>query len=706
MNKREQARKERIDFVLSHSHVGDLMPTLEYLKKREAKVNLLYQWNVRYAMSVVDPAYLPALGWEDVSGKRELRWKLMRSKRKGTFYLSLGADRRWQYLGRHANGSPDDLVSPLKEYGKGMLEEHLLPAIQELPPQTLAEEEAMLHRLCPRLTNARGKGIDISRTSLGSLWERIIRYHWKENAGERGMGLVFSMLRHKPVSINMCLFLAICGDLYSVDAWRTLACRTMLEYIPDGCLCTQFQTPAGILHDMGCHLAAFHCFNINWLYTPRQPWYYAPLTYLDYAEAAIAELVAQKKWKALPAVLKAAEFYIAERKDVWENRVDNISYAKGLLAAKAQDFPTAIQMFDLALQRLPSPAFKEKERLLRQCVQAARECQERKRGFTRHKAWFAILLEYYPWIPWHHVMPGEELPSLMEYPCHERHWEAVLGRPVTEEDFQEVREHLEDSGPSIPAQSLKIRRGNGVASLEVHPMAEHVTAREAEIIGLVKVLDSGSFSPAQQRRDITLVPLPNACYASSLGRSVSKLSYDPRRLEGVFTLPLPSGTVEFYGIPSSHLSFGFAAPMCRVVLSAIGYALAPLGGDGIPAGDARGGEVMEHVDGGRRLLRRHVAGWRDDVQFVAQIQKARKIKFLGGSCWQLLLSFGKRVCHLKLPLLMHVSRVQKGYTPKQGDVVHGTAWLQGFFRKRLPWEEEEVCPAQESNSRDGQGGEL
>ena len=147
-------------------------------------------------------------------------------------------------------------------------------------------------------------------------------------------------------------------------------------------------------------------------------------------------------------------------------------------------------------------------------------------------------------------------------------------------------------------------------------------------------------------------------------------------MECLFTLELPKGDVEFYMIPE-YTSDWYSAPECDIALSAIGYNLQPLVQTTISVTEPDGKLVDVHIDNSLRALTRSAYGGRDDVEFVAQIQKVKKVKFLNTSLWLLTLSFDERVYNLRLPMLINCSNVQKGYIPKIGDVVNGVAWLQG-----------------------------
>ena len=129
MNKREQARKERIDFVLSHSHVGDLCSTIDFLKVQENAANGLYELNIQYAMAFVKSALLSALGWREVActDHGERLWKLP-CTRTDSIYLSLTSDNRWQFLGDNAQFLQCDWMSPITKKIMQFLEKHLLLA--------------------------------------------------------------------------------------------------------------------------------------------------------------------------------------------------------------------------------------------------------------------------------------------------------------------------------------------------------------------------------------------------------------------------------------------------------------------------------------------------------------------------------------------------------------------------------------------------
>lgn len=687
MNKREQARKERIDFVLSHRHVGDLSSTIDFLKAQENAANGLYELNIQYAMAFVKSELLSALGWREVActDHGERLWELPRT-RADSIYLSLTSDSRWQFLGDNEQFPQCDWLSPLTKKRMQFLEKHLLSAIDALPPQSLAEEEIMLRQICPRLTTATGKVIDISKEKIHYVWERMVRY-WQDHNDNTGVAIVFSMLRHKEELSgkidSIAPFLATCGRTHSVAVWCAIGCRTMLEYTPDGCICTQYSWLANILREMRCHLAAFYCININWLYTPQRSWY-TERSYLEYAQAAIADILAQKNKDDLQAVLQAADFYIAERKDVSKEECVTISYVKGLIAAKDKDFATAVHMFELACQHLP-PATEDEYydshkgmRLqLKQCLKAAEDSLKKKRGFTKYKTMFDNSLEYFPQIPWYHVMNGSELPSSMDYPGHGAHWEAVLGHPVQAKHIESFASMLTAQEISDSEASFEVRHGNGYISAEVHPLALPSQPKEAQILALVKLVNNYSFaSPPEARELLAFIPAVAFSATNLLKQSVSKLSYDPKNMECLFTLELPAGDVEFYMIPE-YTSYWYSAPECDIALSAIGYNLQPLVQTTISVTAPDGKLIDVHIDNSLRVLTRSASGERDDVEFVAQIRNVKKLNFLDTSLWLLTLSFDERAYNLRLPILINCANVQKGYIPKTGDVVNGVAWLQG-----------------------------
>ncbi len=290
---------------------------------------------------------------------------------------------------------------------------------------------------------------------------------------------------------------------------------------------------------------------------------------------------------------------------------------------------------------------------------------------------FELALEYFPHIPWYHIVKGDKLPTPMDYPGHGEHLSAVLGRPVQREDVEALTSLLKQQDTSKPEASFEIFHGNGDISLEVHPLALPSRPEGAQILALVRNdwCDSILASKAAPRL-LAVFPAVKASLTTLLEKPVSKLSYDAKNMECLLTLNLPMGEVEFYMIPACVEEY-FPASEFSIALSAIGYYLEPLVPRTIPARNPDGEKIDLYINESLRVLTRSVSGMRDDVEFVAQIQSVKKIQFLNTALWLIVLAFDERAYDLRLPLLVNCNNVQKGYLPKKGDVVSGVAWLQG-----------------------------
>lgn len=699
MDKRSEARQKRINEVLEHKNIVDLSEDLCRLHEIESKVNSFYSLNLRYAFAKMDVDYLLQNGWQIVSHKADTDsiqilylvdvFEVMEVK------LVLSKDDEWLALfcGDDFKRFPWDCNLPDKL--TNILEKELTSAVKELPPQTYAEEYQACLKHCPPLFTSRGKPIDIKQESFSSLWSRI-QHYWMEKEPYHSIAYTFSLLRHKPEDGCylhwIALDLTVLGPQFKVGIWKAIACLLLLEYEPDGCICTHYYSLIPILSHWKMYQAALYCSYVSWLYAPTQSSSsFKELPVL--MRLALGQLLEKQNVDGIERILSEVE-YIEDKFAVPEMTSDAM-YLRALLAVRDSDYEEAAKLLGKAeslLLEAGEEKMTEREEELLPAVRACRKLLGHSKGKKIQKIVRESLLnylEYYPTIPGRDLWKGSTLPEFFSYPGHGMHWKAVFGHEEIEEEMIKVFNLWPKFAPASK-YLFGIKKGTDVTIYRTYYYKDKKNT-PLEIMGIVSM-------GAQNNKDshnyvASLFPTREA---GEEGRIITKavgFAIDDKHYEYLMEIELPHGSIEFFLIHGDYDSL-WENQEYTLELSAWGYSLSKLKPFEIemnlPTGK-KGKSTLEkvHIDDSLRNLTNTPNGYRDDIDFVARVASIKKLTFLGNPMLWLLLEFDERAWDLKLPLFINVNSLAEGYKPKVGDVVTGTAWLQGRILEEADDEDEQ-----------------